>query len=688
MAAIRIKIGAALDANAATVFQPIEKAAQRARANIDKALNEAAKSTDKVAKASKSSGDALDRELERMANKILSDEEKSQAKRTRVVEREAKERARLERQAAAEVERINDRVRIGRERDAAAGRRFLGSVGGGLGTSMRLVRGGASMAAGFAEELLQGIGLDTSIASHMGRAADFSQRISQVVNAGYIPGAAGAQGQLQNTAAVAMDVKAAANASAFDYSEAAEGLQKFVGLTGDLETGRATLKQTAELARATGSDFIKMSEASAEVANHLGNVPNKAQAVGAVMRVIAGQGKLGALEIKDFAKQMAKIAANAPQFEGDIAKTIGELGLIAQESKMSGGSASAAQAATAVLAFSRDFAKKTTFGHWQAAGLNPFTDKTHTRLRSPEELILEAVKYSKGDQLKLAQLFPSAMAVRAVRPFTNIYSETRGTEKEKLEAVTHEFDRMRAAQLDETEVLRAHAQAMSENKNAIQIANNKLDDLAGDMNTALRPAIAALVPSLSAMIPVVGQLVTNFANLLGDLFGLNKKKAAADAEKATGKLAEDERLLESTKKEQYVEGKGMVPVYSAEALENIRTHGQKRAEAIGELQGEIPKAEKSASEFGLASKLDVFGINAKVADFFGIDSYADKASKDKADAVKMVEQQRRALEEQHRSNELLSRVESAILKGNALREKRAPVAHPVSTGVAPAESEP
>ena len=323
------------------------------------------------------------------------------------------------------------------------------------------------------------------MAPHMARAVDLEQRSNAVVSAGYIPGSHGMAGMKQDPEQIKKEIQDASNYAAIGANEIAEGLQKFVGLTGDLALGRETLKETAKLAKATNSDFLEMSAASGEVANHMGNIPHKAEAVSAVMRVIAGQGKMGAIEIKDFAQQMAKIAANAPRFAGNIGKTIGELGLLAQESKMGGGSASASQAATSVMSFVSAFTVKKTFDNWKKRGLNPYTDDKHTALRSPEELIKDALKVTHGDQVQLGQLFPNVRAMKAVNPFANIYSEANGTETEKLKAVSDEFERLRHAQLDAEEVSRAFGAAMDFSQSKVQLANNRLDQLAESLTTAL-----------------------------------------------------------------------------------------------------------------------------------------------------------------------------------------------------------
>ena len=279
MSTVKIRVGAALDSSALRIFDPLEKRAAQAAKNVQKSLNEGVDGRGPT-RTAKATGDALDRELERMANKMLRDRERAERGITSVVERETRERTRIASRAAADAERI--------DRDARG--RFVGrggatSVKRGLGLGFGIGAGAIAAGGAIAKALAESIGVDLSVAGHMMNAQHLQQRVTDLVNAGYVPGGAGSQGIRQNAADVTQDINAAGDATAFSHGDIAEGLQKFVALTGDLETGRKTLLETAELARATGSEFGVMAEASAEVANHLGNMPNKAESVASVMRV-------------------------------------------------------------------------------------------------------------------------------------------------------------------------------------------------------------------------------------------------------------------------------------------------------------------------------------------------------------------------------------------------------------------
>lgn len=687
MAGVRIRVGASLDSSALKVFEPLEQRAARASKNIQKSLNTAVDGRSVVAGA-KHTADALEHELDAAANRLIRDEEKTQGQRTRLVDRGARDRVKIETKAANDAAKaITDAN--GRMRDSKG--RFLGGGGGGaIGIGRRAAisvgRGAAigyglsgraiASSVGLAEEIAQGMGIDLSVASHMANAQETQRRVAEVVNAGYIPGAAGAQGQLQNRGEVQADIFKAADAGAFSHNDVAGGLQKFVGLTGDLETGRKSLEAMARLSRATGTNFEDMEMAAGEVSNHLENVPDKAAAIEQVMRIVAGQGKLGAVEIRDMAHQMAKIASQAGKFEGGTAKNIGDLGILAQESKLRGGSASAVQAATAVVSFASDITKGTTLKHWAGAHLSPFTDSSKTTLRSPEELIMEALKYSKGDLTKLGNLFPNKQSMRAVAGFAAVYRDHHGDEKSKLEAVTAEFDHLRAAQLTAEEVQRAYTEAVHTGESAAQLANNKLDEMASSIQAALIPALAGFAPALEAIIPLFTELTGSLAALIKMVTGAASKEAEDKAGALKGKLGADEKLVQDSKGSVFVPGKGMVPTYSGQALDVVQAHGHARTAAIGALEGQIAVKEAQASEYDEAAKGDHLGIQARLAHAVGGQSAAEHATAARAEATRMREELQKATQEAVQSNQLLENIYAAIQSGNAQRIDTPPTPPP------------
>jgi hypothetical protein len=660
---IRIKVGASLDANALAVFQPLERAAKRARKGIEENLNAAGKSGAKSAKQVGTSWDALDKELDRMANDILRKRERADKAATRSAAQAAKERVRNEKAAEQQIAAAYtaaQRQKAQALRAAAAAARtananvpwYARTIGGsrgalgsggaigigrragirvGRGAAMAYGYGGAALsgAMGVGMDIAHGLGVDTSLASLVSKSQQQQTLATKLSNAGYVPGT-----QLQDPRELLQEARSVSNETGIDTTEALDALRAFVAKTGDLQTGRDTLADMAKLSRATGTSLEDMANASAEVTNALGDMPNKAGVTKTIMQQIAGQGKLGAVEIRDMAKQMAKLAAMSHRFVGGVTANVSEMGIIAQEAKLRGGAVSATQAATSVVSFATDITKKGTLKGWTDAGLNPFADKGKTMLKSPEELIKEAVLHSKGDLTKLNALFPNKMSGRAVQGFAAIYGETQGTEREKIAAVTAEFERLRRAQLDDAEVNRAFAESMKTSEAQVTVFNNHMDEAAEQLAGALMPAFAGLSKTI---IP----LSQSFGNWLGDITGQKRENALDLGGKAVvGNAASIDRLNRGAREgtayevggptwRGFMQGTGVagghkVTQYSEEELMVMRNQGAKLGANAGALQTQV---EAEAEE--------VAGINnaARAARHGGNFARANDLDKDAAAAV-------------------------------------------------------
>jgi hypothetical protein len=544
VASIKIRVGASLDANALSVFQPIERAGARVRDRLKKDFDAAAAAQAKAAakgataqekeaaraaaaqeKASKKASDTAVREAKKAADAEVREAKRATDAQEREADRLAKYKLSVQIRSAAmasrEMER-QDRI-AAREREKAE-RSFLGGPGGRIGIGRRAALGvsrGAAVLYGYggaaAAAGARALGVDTDVAG-MAQTGFANQELAQqVINASPSTTGMSVFGREQAAQGVEAQAQQVGNATATGTGDVLEGLRKYTALTGDLETGRAMLMDMAKLAKATGSSLEDMSSSSAEVANHLGDVPDKAGMTMAVMRAIAGQGKLGAVEIRDMARQMAKMASQAPKFEGDVSKTIAVLGAMAQESKLKGGSATASQAATSVMRFASAFSTPANVKHWARVGLSPFTDASRTKIRSPEEIVLEMLKKTNGDIPALGNLMPSGIGVRAVAGFASIYSEAGGGQK-GLEAVDAEFKRLSHAAMTQEEVTRAFNAQMDTAKSKVQVFNNEMQQTVEQLDGALLPAFEALAP-------VILEMSKGFAEVMANILGLTKPKA-------------------------------------------------------------------------------------------------------------------------------------------------------------------
>lgn len=561
---LKIKIGASTDASLTAVFRGVaesataanhkvtadEKAQQKIRVD---AAKEAAKTKHdldvQTAKAKVDAEAAMTshlRQLELMRAKATLELEKSTAIQV------SKAKIAEARKASAEIERASrrggsggggggggfGRFMLGDDWNEKSGRKIGYRMGYWASRNFSPVTPMLSYASRAASNMVRGAGVNLDVGSMVGNTVANQKTVTDIVNSAYIPGASGAAGTRANEKDVMADVKAASNASALDYGQGLEGLQKFTAKTGDLETGRKILKDMGIYARATGTAFEDMVDASADVANALGNVENKDQKIKSVMLAIAGMGKVGAVEIRDLATQMAKIGAASGKFAGGAEKNMLVLTAMAQETRATGGAASATQAATSVASFANTFSKeKRVKAFEQITGRKMFNENNETM--GPEEIILESLKATKGSKLGMGKIVADAGARRVTAGFEKIYNAAGGAkmidwdsktmpsiakgmaEKGKdgtyrvqagLLEVVKEFERLKDATMTQRQAEEAHAASMANDEAKAKLFNNKLQDVADKMT-------ASIMPQLEKVGPAAIRLVESFGSVASWLAG-------------------------------------------------------------------------------------------------------------------------------------------------------------------------
>ncbi|RYE90794.1 MAG: hypothetical protein EOO75_09665, partial [Myxococcales bacterium] len=530
MPTIRLRIGASLDTSlSAVVFQPLVEAARQARAQITRELEGIDAQMAKLGRGRRSragagagadadptgtgrggyrdqgtptgTSPALDRQ--RRENKAQESEQDRHDREMRAKQKAAAKAALAEeRELAREKERVK-----------AATERSIERVGGSTTRSFGgLVRRGVGVAA----DIAAGAGVKFDLGGAVQSRFDLEKRATDLSNAAYMQGQSGPAGVRQDPRQLMRDVQGAANATGLDTTQAMEGLQAFVGKTGDLETGRAILFDMARLSRATGADLNDVVSAAGDVSANLGEVGDrfataeaKANAVKAVMSAIAGQGKVGAVEMKDLASQMAKLAASAPMFQGDVAGNMASMGALAQMARAGGGAASATQAATSVQGFVGTFGKKARRDAFKGAGVKIEDDKG--MLLDPEEIIVNSLKATGGKRDQMNKLFMDASAQRTVRGFQNLYVQSGGGAAGE-KAVRDRFGQLRKASMGQGEIGDSFDRSMQTSEAQAQKLKNALQQQLGDAVEQVAPKLIALAPAAGDAVQAFGHLVAWAAN--------------------------------------------------------------------------------------------------------------------------------------------------------------------------------
>lgn len=572
---IKIRIIAAIDASLSNVLTTVASAAKRAGKKIGDDLGAGAaigvgpyrsvpaKVGDALAKASRF-GKQFQGDMGAVADgakgkfEQLSTELKKMPTELQAV-------ARVAQQELAKIERLKARESLGLGPKAGPGfwtrqnhpgawlqRNHLGMtasvasrIGGGISSTLT----GGAMALG--ADLLHGLGVNTDITSMFHESQHNQQLFRDISSFGYMPNTGGPNDMRVDPSILQHEAHKIGQKTGFTAGEVGEGLEKFVGLTGDLDLGRKSLENMAVLSKATGSSLQEMVEAAGAASNTLGNMPNKAEVLYDVMKRVTSEGKTGAILIKDLATQMAKIASSAQMFSGDRAHTINILGAMAQEARGRGGAASASQAATSVQQFTNVFRKRQRLDTFSGFGIQAYD--ASGGIRDPQALIAEsfvaAMKggnrltpagkkiamagalgvqdHAKGWQnfeTNLTALYGDVKAMRATAGFESVFKEAytgkSGGEQEKLAAATaavnEEFHRLTVDMMDESVVQEDFKLAMANSKSQVASFDDKVQETAEEFQKEMLPALIELAPEMLL-------LAKGAASAAESLFGLHPK---------------------------------------------------------------------------------------------------------------------------------------------------------------------
>ena len=452
----------------------------------------------------------------RQANREkVQEERRASAEVVAVVRQANREKMAEERKLENEKRRADNRAKNRAEQNAKERGRLLGGmVGGGVSGAAHgvatlgrgagaLVRGGM----GLAGSLMGGLGVEAGLGRAVHVGTERQKLATNLVNASL------SGPEAENVSMVERQKRAAelgnfakdiGGKTAMDPNKILEGMGAFVGKTGDLQTAKEAMGELAVLSRATGSSVEDMASAAGDVSANLGDMKNKGQMVTTIMRVFAGQGKLGAVEVKDLSKQMAGLAAQTTMFAAGPEKAMASLGALTQEARQGGGAKSAAQSVTSVESFVNTFSKGSRLAKFDQHKVAYKNDKG--QLLDPEEIIVNALKATGGDNKKMGELFADVRARSATKGFESIYRSAGGGEAGE-KAVRAKFSELRGATLGKGDEEAAFAASMQTAEAKAQLFQQRLDQIAGDMADKLMPAFLKLTPALENMVPVVGKFI-------------------------------------------------------------------------------------------------------------------------------------------------------------------------------------
>lgn len=535
---LRLKIGAAIDASFTTVLANVVEQVKRARKQIRNEVSTGLRLQVASEKAAAAETVAVQKSVVKTAKQQADEMAKDVAKA-------ARERVRAEKQAMKEVERDlqqhnrnraaaeRENLRIFRQTQQEMERNRAGQARDLSRRDAMIMRaGGAAIGAGmrFASSALHGMGVQTGFQQNLSEAVDRQRLAVSISNQAWIPnGGPAGSSQKVDPKTILSQTQNAAIATGMDTNDMLQGVEKYVSHTGDLQTILHNMQDLAKLSKANGASFMDMATAASEISNEMGDIPNKGKAVFDVMRALAGQGQVTAIELRDQAKSVAMIAAQANFYkidprlaetlkksgvESDTGQRIAVLGGLAQMARSKGGRVTARMAMQSSMAFMRDLANPTEIKRFQEQGLGVYADKGHTTLRDPVQMLMEAFKVARSDggvnRDVLNRIFTNQQSRAVTNAFAQSYNEEyRKAAEAGITDETLRHKRAMEATVEVFEKLLGTAQSLDENEERFQatlktadsqakILNNQIGKVADEIATALLPAVQALVPAMQS----------------------------------------------------------------------------------------------------------------------------------------------------------------------------------------------
>lgn len=559
---ITVRIGAALDADLQKIlYEPMAQGMGRAR---QRARTESKAMFDEIGARAKESIKA------ETAVRLIEERKRAQESLTYTKSRLAQERALAQQERGHELamerdaarQRVREDEKAARDsaqarkevlrKEAQARKEIEGGVRSFASGAAGTARSIASRGVGVAADIARGAGVSFDISAGVKKRVDLEKSAIDLSNSAYQEKGEGISTQRADPRELMRNAQEIGQQLAIAPELAMAGLQKFTAVTGDLATARASLLDMARLSKATGSNLDHVVATAGEISKGMGDAAkseeeatNRAKQLYEIMKGVAGGGKLGSVEMSDTAKHGGRMAAAATQFSGGVGENVLKMAALLQEARGGGGAWNAATAAGAVSGLVSNFKTPARQKAFAAAGIQIF-DKDK-KIRDPFALLTEAIDKTAADPRKLQPLFANVVGARAMQNLANIYLDKTGgktdaaSRKKGREAIQAEFERMTTkATMSENEVRDSLARAMDSTGSKVELFQQKLDRVVGDMADNVIPAMTKLSKPTLGAAEGLAKIATWAANnplMAGvGVAGVSLAKAGVDA--AAGKVAD------------------------------------------------------------------------------------------------------------------------------------------------------
>ncbi len=409
------------------------------------------------------------------------------------IKKEEQERIRSATRATRMVAREEARLSRSQEHAVAARKRTYARIGRGFASGTRNAVGAVATGVGMVGGLLGGVGIAGAVEEQM--------RVTKGIG-GLAAQAGGGPGMREKLS------KASMSARGFSREDTVQAMEGFISLTGATKEAAASMKDFGDISLATNTELADLSEAAGNVYNQLADSiqdpTERLKVMNDVMRATAGMGAVGAVEVKDLAKEMAGLAAQAGQFEGKAEDVIKYSVALAEMARRKGGATSAAEAVTSVERMSTDIIQNRK--RFKAQGVDVYAKGSHgTRLRSQSDILAQTLVKTGGNLGKMQELFGirSGRVTRGLaRTYTEAVETTKGTQKEKeaagVAAVTKAMEMFTKATVSAAEVQKRADERMKDADKQVVETMKSFNSAIGE---AMMPVIQGATKELGRLTP-------------------------------------------------------------------------------------------------------------------------------------------------------------------------------------------
>lgn len=471
-------------------FRSAKKRAEELASVEARAAAKSEKASERAARQREKSAESAARAESREARRAARETEREERRKWRIQQRSATMAGRYAKQRAdAEIREARRAARAWQ----SSIRSKVSAVGRAGSRTMGMVRGVSGMAT---------IGATAAIASGVRSQALLERRITDLINATRTSGGAA---QVNRD-----DIKKRAMASAttwgLDPSEVVGGLNVVAERAGGAEGLKVALPIWDELTKTAKAYGIAMEDMGAVTAAAINTGVKKGPELTQLMLDLVEQGKVGQIEFRNLADELAKISApgmTTAMNPGDVVRTMVGVGQIAARAKVS-----PEESRTAVAKMMEDFVNKSK--NFKELGVNLW-DPSGKGMRDPTELLIETISAAERrsqktgtDMMEIlggSRLFTKS-AKGVINPMIGIFRQAGGGEAGAA-ALRKEFMSLSGAK----------GTVAARDKSLALVMESPIEKMAVEVQK-FNQEMGKLLPRLTELMPVVTKLTTALANIV------------------------------------------------------------------------------------------------------------------------------------------------------------------------------